>query len=81
MFEVIYRFTAFGPRRETIKYVQCGVFDTIEAAKEYILEQFDDLVADTTDDETGQVMVEEEGWYENFILDKYEIRQVEVTLN
>ena len=55
--------------------------NTIEAAKEYILEQFDDLIASTTDDETGQVMVEEEGWYENFILDKYEIRQMEVTLN
>ena len=85
MFEVIYRFTDvnFGEsgRREDIKDLQCGVFDTIEAAKEYILEQFDDLIADTTDDETGQVMVEEEGWYENFILDKYKIRQVEVTLN
>lgn len=57
------------------------MFDTIEAAKEYILEQFDDLIADTTDDETGQVMVSEEGWYEKFILDKYKIRQVEVTLN
>jgi len=78
MFEVIYRFTDI---RENIKDLQCGVFDTIEAAKEYILEQFDNLVADTTDDETGQVMVEEEGWYENFILDKYEIRQMEVTLN
>ena len=83
MFEVIYRFTdiTFGPRRENIKDVQCGVFDTIEAAKEYILEQFDDLIADTTDDQTGQVIVEEEGWYENFILDKYEIRKVEVTVN
>jgi len=80
MFEVIYRFNDLY-RREDIKDLQCGVFDTIEAAKEYILEQFDDLVADTTDDETGQVMVEEEGWYENFILDKYEIRQMEVTLN
>lgn len=78
MFEVIYRSTDI---LENIKDIQCGVFDTIEAAKEYILEQFDDLIADTTDDETGQVMVEEEGWYENFILDKYEIRQMEVTLN
>ena len=74
MFEVIYRFTdiTFGPRRENIKDVQCGVFDTIEAAKEYILEQFDELIADTTDDQTG---------HENHILDKYEIRQMEVTLN
>lgn len=78
MFEVIYRFTDI---RENIKDLQCDVFDTIEAAKEYILEQFDDLIADTTDDETGQVMVSEEGWYEKFILDKYKIRQVEVTLN
>ena len=78
MFEVIYRFTDI---RENIKDLQCGVFDTTEAAKEYILEQFDDLIADTTDDETGQVMVSEEGWYEKFILDKYKIRQVEVTLN
>lgn len=78
MFEVIYRFTDI---RENIEDLKCGVFDTIEAAREYILEQFDDLIADTTDDETGQVMVEEEGWYENFILDKYEIRQMEVTLN
>lgn len=78
MFEVIYRFTNIN---EQFEDVQCDVFDTIEAAKEYILEQFDNLVADTTDDETGQVMVEEEGWYENFILDKYEIRQMEVTLN
>ena len=78
MFEVIYRFTDI---RENVQDLQCGVFDTIEAAKEYILEQFDDLIADTTDDETGQVIVEEEGWYENFILDKYEIRQMEVTLN
>ncbi len=83
MFEVIYRFTdiTFGARRENIKDVQCGVFDTIEAAKEYILEQFDELIADTTDDQTGQVIVEEDGWYENHILDKYEIRQMEVTLN
>lgn len=78
MFEVIYRFTNIN---EQFEDVQCDVFDTIEAAKEYILEQFDNLVEDTTDDETGQVMVEEEGWYENFILDKYEIRQLEVTLN
>jgi hypothetical protein len=78
MFEVIYRFTG---TRDNIKDLQCGVFDTIEAAKEYILEQFDDLIASTTDDETGQVMVEEDGWYEKFILDKYKIRQVEVTLN
>jgi hypothetical protein len=78
MFEVIYRFTNIN---EQFEDVQCDVFDTIEAAKEYILEQFDNLVADTTDDETGQVMVEEEGWYENFILDKYEIRKMEVTLN
>jgi len=81
MFEVIYRFTSFGPRRETIKYVQCGVFDTIEAAKEYILEQFDRLVEDTTDWETGKGMVESEDWYEKFILDKYEIRQMKVTVN
>ena len=78
MFEVIYRFTG---TRENIKDLSCGVFDTVGAAKEYILEQFDDLIADTTDDETGQVMVSEEGWYEKFILDKYKIRQVEVTLN
>lgn len=78
MFEVIYRFTNIN---EQFEDVQCDVFDTIEAAKEYILEQFDNLVEDTTDDETGQVMVEEEGWYENFILDKYEIRKMEVTLN
>ena len=78
MYEVIYRFTNIN---EQFEDVQCDVFDTIEAAKEYILEQFDNLVADTTDDETGQVMVEEEGWYENFILDKYEIRKMEVTLN
>jgi len=78
MFEVIYRFTNIN---EKFEEVQCDVFDTIEAAKEYILEQFDNLVEDTTDDETGQVMVEEEGWYENFILDKYEIRKMEVTLN
>lgn len=85
MFEVIYRFTDvnFGEsgRREDIKDLQCGVFDTIEAAKEYILEQFDNLVADTTDDQTGQVIIDEDGWYENHILDKYEIRQMEVTLN
>jgi hypothetical protein len=67
MFEVIYRFTNIN---EQFEDVQCDVFDTIEAAKEYILEQFDNLVADTTDDETGQVMVEEEG-----------IRKMEVTLN
>ena len=78
MYEVIYRFTNLYGQHED---VQCDMFDTIEAAKEYILEQFDVLVADTTDDETGQVMVEEEGWYENFILDKYEIRKMEVTLN
>ena len=78
MYEVIYRFTNINEKFED---VQCDVFDTIEAAKEYILEQFDNLVEDTTDDETGQVMVEEEGWYENFILDKYEIRKMEVTLN
>jgi len=78
MFEVIYRFTNIN---EQFEDVQCDVFDTIEAAKEYILEQFDNLVEDTTDDETGQVMVEEEDWYENFILDKYEIRKMEVTLN
>jgi parvulin-like peptidyl-prolyl isomerase len=79
MFEVVYNFTF--PESQPSKNVSCGVFDTFEAAKEYILEQFDDLIADTTDGETGQVMVEEEGWYENFILDKYEIRQVEVTVN
>jgi hypothetical protein len=79
MFEVVYNFTF--PESQPTKNVQCGVFDTIEAAKEYILEQFDDLVAVNTDDETGQTMIEEEGWYENFILDKYEIRQVEVTFN
>ena len=78
MFEVIYRFTG---TRDNIKDLQCGVFDTIEAAKEYILEQFDRLVEDTTDWETGKGMVESEDWYENFILDKYEIRQMEVTLN
>jgi len=78
MFEVIYRFTNIN---EQFEDVQCDVFDTIEADKEYILEQFDNLVADTTDDKTGQTMVEEEGWYENFILDKYEIRKMEVTLN
>lgn len=78
MFEVIYRFTNIN---EKFEEVQCAVFDTIESAKEYILEQFDNLVADTTDDKTGQTMVEEEGWYENFILDKYEIRKMEVTLN
>jgi len=85
MFEVIYRFTDVNfdesGRREDIKDLQCGVFDTIEAAKEYILEQFDNLVADTTDDQTGQVIIDEDGWYENHILDKYEIRQMEVTLN
>ena len=78
MFEVIYRFTNI---RENIKNVQCDVFDTIEAAREFILEQFDSLVEDTTDWETGEAMVEEDGWYENFILDKYEIRQMKVTLN
>jgi CO dehydrogenase/acetyl-CoA synthase delta subunit len=78
MFEVIYRFTDI---RENIKDVQCDVFDTIDAAREFILEQFDSLVEDTTDWETGEAMVEEDGWYENFILDKYEIRQMEVTLN
>ena len=46
MFEVIYRFTDI---RENIKNVQCDVFDTIEAAREFILEQFDSLVEDTTD--------------------------------
>ena len=74
MFEVIYRVTDI---RENIKNVQCDVFDTIEAAREFILEQFDSLVEDTTDWD----MVEEDGWYENFILDKYEIRQMKVTLN
>ena len=78
MFEVIYRFTNIN---EQFEDVQCDVFDTIEEAREYILEQFDGLIEGTTDDETGQTMVEEEGWYENFILDKYEIRQLEVTLN
>tara|TARA_A200000159_G_scaffold110675_1_gene103720 strand:- start:727 stop:963 length:237 start_codon:yes stop_codon:yes gene_type:complete len=78
MFEVIYR---FGDIHENIKNVQCDVFDTIEAAREFILEQFDSLVEDTTDWETGKAMVEEDGWYENFILDKYEIRQMKVTLN
>ena len=78
MYEVIYHFTNLYGQHED---VQCDMFDTIEAAKEYILEQFDVLVEDTTDDETGQVMVQEEGWYENFILDKYEIRKMEVTLN
>jgi hypothetical protein len=78
MYEVIYRFTNIN---EQFEDVQCDVFDTIEEAREYILEQFDGLVEGTTDDETGQTMVEEEGWYENFILDKYEIRKMEVTLN
>ena len=78
MFEVIYRFTNIN---EQFEDVQCDVFDTIEEAREYILEQFDGLIEGTTDDETGQTMVEEEGWYENFILDKYEIRKMEVTLN
>ena len=66
---------------EVLKSDDSLFYVTIEAAKEYILEQFDVLVEDTTNDETGQVMVEEEGWYENFILDKYEIRKMEVTLN
>ena len=78
MFEVIYRFTNIN---EQFEDVRCDVFDTIEEAREYILEQFDGLIEGTTDDETGKTMVEEEGWYENFILDKYEIRQLEVTLN
>jgi len=78
MFEVIYRFTNIN---EQFEDVRCDVFDTIEEAREYILEQFDGLIEGTTDDETGQTMVEEEGWYENFILDKYEIRKMEVTLN
>ena len=75
MFEVIYNFAGVAEN------VQCGVFDTFEEARDYVLEQFDRLVEDTTNWETGKGMVEEEGWYENFILDKYEIRQVEVTLN
>ncbi len=79
MFEVVYDFTF--PESQPAENVQCGVFDTIEAAKEYILEQFDRLVEDTTDWETGEAMVEEDGWYEKYILDKYEIRQMEVTLN
>lgn len=78
MFEVIYRFTNLYGQHED---VQCDMFDTIEEAREYILEQFDGLIEGTTDDETGKTMVEEEGWYENFILDKYEIRKMEVTLN
>ncbi len=78
MFEVIYRFTNIN---ETLEDVQCDVFDTIEEAREYILVQYDRLVEDTTDWETGKGMVEEEGWYENFILDKYEIRKMEVTVN
>ena len=79
MFEVVYDFTF--PESQPAENVQCGVFDTIEAAKEYILEQFDRLVEDTTDWETGEAMAEEDGWYEKYILDKYEIRQMEVTLN
>jgi hypothetical protein len=79
MFEVVYNFTF--PESQPTKNVPCGVFDTFEAAKEYILEQFDRLVEDTTDWETGKGMVEDESWYENFILDKYEIREVEVTVN
>ena len=78
MYEVIYR---FENEMFKVEEFQCDVFDTIEEAREYILEQFDVLVEGTTDDETGQTMVEEEGWYENFILDKYEIRKMEVTLN
>ena len=77
MFEVIYNFTG----NQLADNVQCGIFDTIEDAREYILDQFDRLVEDTTDWETGKGMVEEEGWYENFILDKYEIRRMEVTVN
>tara|TARA_E500000318_G_C3551008_1_gene208904 strand:+ start:908 stop:1141 length:234 start_codon:yes stop_codon:yes gene_type:complete len=77
MFEVIYNFT----ENQLANNVQCGIFDTIEDAREYILDQFDRLVEDTTDWETGKGMVEEESWYENFILDKYEIRRMEVTVN
>jgi hypothetical protein len=79
MFEVIYRLT--NPTFGTNENVQCGVFDSIETAKEHILEQFDSLVEDTTDWETGEAMVEEDGWYEKYILDRYEIRQMKVTLN
>lgn len=77
MFEVVYNFTA----NQRGNRVQCGVFDTFEEARDYVLEQFDRLVEDTTDWETGKGMVEDENWYENFILEKYLIRQTEVTVN
>ena len=54
MFEVVYNFTA----NQRGNRVQCGVFDTFEEARDYVLEQFDRLVEDTTDWETGKGMLQ-----------------------